>query len=413
MPWSPNPVVKINTTTVTGSTIDSVSITMGRQDITEQCGAGYASINLVDYPINSVNINDTITIQINNYSSVATTVYTGYVTDISTSVLYSGSTKVTYVTNIQALGVLSKLAIKSVNLSGYAEQLEGNRMVSVVTEAFGLKWNQLPTADTWDNYNTTSTWDQVLGVSTANISTPGLYTLYASTASDENGLDYAATVATSGMGQLYETTSGNIGYADQNDRAAYVTANGFVNISKANILANGISVDTTRNNLINDAVVYYGTAGLYAESLDTNSIDSYGKIVQQTNTFLKNLVDAQTYADRQILLNAAPSSIISGMSIQIDAPTMSSTLLNALVGTFFGMPIAVTDFDSLLYPTQWFGFVEGWTWTIDRFGAKLDLNVSDFIFSSQIIAWQDVYAGEIWSTIDPALKWEDALLGVN
>ena len=84
-----------------------------------------------------------------------------------------------------------------------------------------------------------------------------------------------------------------------------------------------------------------------------------------------------------------------------------------MVGVFFGMPIAVTDFDSLLYPTQWFGFVEGWTWTIDRFGARLDLNVSDFIFSSQIIAWQDVYAGEIWSTIDPALKWQDALLGVN
>jgi hypothetical protein len=29
------------------------------------------------------------------------------------------------------------------------------------------------------------------------------------------------------------------------------------------------------------------------------------------------------------------------------------------------------------------------------------------------VAWQDVYAGEIWSTIDPSLQWQDALLGVN
>jgi len=29
------------------------------------------------------------------------------------------------------------------------------------------------------------------------------------------------------------------------------------------------------------------------------------------------------------------------------------------------------------------------------------------------VAWQDVFAGEIWDTIDPALQWQDALLGVN
>jgi len=29
------------------------------------------------------------------------------------------------------------------------------------------------------------------------------------------------------------------------------------------------------------------------------------------------------------------------------------------------------------------------------------------------VAWQDVFAGEIWDTIDPGLQWQDALLGVN
>jgi hypothetical protein len=92
---------------------------------------------------------------------------------------------------------------------------------------------------------------------------------------------------------------------------------------------------------------------------------------------------------------------------------MTSSLLNSLVGVFFGMPISVTDFPALLYPNQFFGYVEGWEWSIDRFTARLTLNVSDFTFSAVPVAWQDVYAGEIWSTIDPSLQWQDALLGVN
>jgi hypothetical protein len=92
---------------------------------------------------------------------------------------------------------------------------------------------------------------------------------------------------------------------------------------------------------------------------------------------------------------------------------MTSSLLNSLIGVFFGMPVSVTDFPALLYPNQFFGYVEGWQWDIDRFTARLTLNVSDFTFSAVPVAWQDVFAGEIWSTIDPSLQWQDALLGVN
>jgi len=412
MPWTPDAVVKINGTAVTNYTLEGVSISMGRETIDQQSQAGYARISFKDYPQTSVAINDTIVVQIKNYSGTLVTIYTGYVTDVQASVLDAGGTNLVYVTDIICTGALSKLANKDVNSAGYSEEQDGTRMLKVVTEAFGTKWSQLPATQIWTDY-TTETWNDLLGVSTSYIDTPGTYTLYAATAELTNGYDYAAVVADSGQGQLYERTDGNLGYSDQDGRSTYVTANGFTNIPKNYILADGIAVLTSRNNLINDAIISYGNPEATSETIDATSIDLYGKIAATTTTYLKNSSDADTYGARQVLLNAYPNPVISGIGIQIDAPTMSSTLLNSLVNVFFGMPISMTDIPSLLYPTDFFGYVEGWNWTINRFTARLDLNLSDFAYSAVPVAWEDVYISETWDTLDPDLKWQDALLGVN
>ena len=412
MPWTPDAVVKINGTAVTNYTLEGVSISMGRETIDQQSQAGYARISFKDYPQTSVAINDTVVVQIKNYSGTLVTIYTGYVTDVQASVLDAGGTNLVYVTDIICTGALSKLANKDVNSAGYSEEQDGTRMLNVVTEAFGTKWSQLPTTQIWTDY-TTETWNDLLGITTTYIDTPGTYTLYAATAELTNGYDYASVVADSGQGQLYERTDGNLGYSDQDARSTYVTANGFTNIPKNHILADGIAVLTSRNNLINDAIISYGNPEATSETIDATSIDLYGKIAATTTTYLKNSSDADTYGARQVLLNAYPNPVISGIGIQIDAPTMSSTLLNSLVNVFFGMPISMTDIPSLLYPTDFFGYVEGWNWTINRFTARLDLNVSDFAYSAVPVAWEDVYIFETWDTLDPDLKWQDALLGVN
>lgn len=413
MPWSPNATVKINGTAVTNYTLEGVQINMGRDDVQQQSSAGYATIDFLNLPYTDVEIFDTITVSMDNYTGVDTTIFTGLVTDVSVSVLDAGTTN-TFITQISASGALSELAAKEANIVGYAEQKDGDRIVSVVTDTFGLKWNELPATQVWTDY-TTETWADLLGVDISAIDTPGTYDLFSSTAAPEplNALNYVQIVADSGSGYIFETTSGGIGYQDQDHRADYVSANGFVNISKNYILADGISVTTSRNDIINDVRVIYGAAQDVMQVEELDSISQYGRVTQSIETFLKNSSDADTLADRLVLLNAYPSPVIQGIQIQIDAPTMSSTLLNSLVGVFFGMPVSVTDFPALLYPNQFFGYVEGWTWNIDRFTARLTLNVSDFTFSAVPVAWQDVYAGEIWDTIDPALQWQNALLGVN
>jgi hypothetical protein len=413
VPWSPNATVKINGTAVTNYTLEGVQISMGRDDVQQQSSAGFATIDFLNLPYTDVEIFDTIQVTLDNFTGVDTTIFTGLVTDVSVSVLDAGTTN-TFITQISASGGLSELAAKEANLVGYAEQKDGDRIVSVITDTFGLKWNELPATQVWTDY-TTETWDSLLGVDISAIDTPGTYDLFSSIAAPEplNALNYVQIVADSGSGFIYETTSGGIGYQDQDARSDYVSANGFVDISKNFILADGISVTTSRNDIINDVIVVYGAAEDAVQTEELDSISQYGRVTQTVQTFLKNQTDAETLADRLVLLNAYPQPVIQGIQIQIDAPTMTSSLLNSLVGVFFGMPVSVTDFPALLFPNQFFGYVEGWEWDIDRFTARLTLNVSDFTFSAVPVAWQDVYAGEIWSTIDPSLQWQDALLGVN
>jgi hypothetical protein len=413
VPWSPNATVKINGTAVTNYTLEGVQISMGRDDVQQQSSAGFATIDFLNLPYTDVEIFDTIQVTLDNFTGVDTTIFTGLVTDVSVSVLDAGTTN-TFITQISASGGLSELAAKEANLVGYAEQKDGDRIVSVITDTFGLKWNELPATQVWTDY-TTETWDSLLGVDISAIDTPGTYDLFSSLATPEplNALNYVQIVADSGSGYIYETTSGGIGYQDQDARADYVSANGFVDISKNFILADGISVTTSRNDIINDVIVVYGAAEDAVQTEELDSISQYGRVTQTIQTFLKNQTDAETLSDRLVLLNAYPQPVIQGIQIQIDAPTMTSSLLNSLVGVFFGMPVSVTDFPALLFPNQFFGYVEGWEWDIDRFTARLTLNVSDFTFSAVPVAWQDVFAGEIWSTIDPSLQWQDALLGVN
>jgi hypothetical protein len=413
VPWSPNATVKINGTAVTAYTLEGVQITMGRDDVQQQSTAGFATIDFLNLPYTDVEIFDEVSITLDNFSGVDTTIFTGTITDVSVSVLDAGTTN-TFITQISASGGLSRLASKEANIVGYPEQKDGDRIVSVITDTFGLKWNELPATQVWTDY-TTETWNDLLGVDISDIDTPGTYDLFDSTTDPGaiNALSYVQTVADSGSGFIFETTTGGIGYQDQDHRADYVSANGFINISKNFILADGINVTTSRNDVINDAIVTYGdpTASFQTEELD--SISQYGRVTSSIETFLKDATDAETLADRIVLLNAYPQPVIQGIKIQIDAPTMTQSLLNALVGVFFGMPVSVTDFPALLFPGQFFGYIEGWEWNIDRFTATLTLNVSDFTFSAVPVAWQDVFAGEIWSTIDPGLQWQDALLGVN
>jgi hypothetical protein len=306
VPWSPNATVSINGTPVTAFTLEGVQISMGRDDVQQQSSAGFATIDFLNLPYTDVEIFDEVSITLENFAGADTTIFTGTVTDVSVSVLDAGTTN-TFITQISASGGLSKLAAKEANIVGYPEQKDGDRIVSVITDTFGFKWNEIPPTQIWDDY-TTETWNDLLGVDISDIDTPGTYDLFDSTGDPGaiNALSYVQIVADSGSGFIFETTTGGIGYQDQDHRADYVTANGFINIGKNFILADGINVTTSRNEIINDAIVTYGdpTASFETEELD--SISLYGRVTTSIDTFLKTSTDAETLADRIVLIECLP-----------------------------------------------------------------------------------------------------------
>lgn len=408
--WNPTTTITVGSNDLTSYALQGLTITLGRTDITQQAYAGFCQLTLRNCPQDLININDRV--QITLASTTATVpIFTGFVTDLNTSIVASSTNVKVVDLTINAISTLSKLASSYANTKGYSEEKDGTRMLNVISELLGTKWQELNTTQTWNNY-TTQTWNDLLGISTAQIDTPGTFNLYSVTANPEEGLSYAQTVATSGMGQLYETPSGDIGYADQDRRSDYYATYGATTLNPNYVLSDGITVNKSKYNIINDVTVNYGNPAASLNSYDSNSISEYGRVTTSVETYLKNLADAQTTADRIILLNREPEAKIEGISILLENDAITDTDRNTLINVFFGQPFKIVGLPEALYSGDFIGYVEGWNWTINRKGARLDLTLSDIAYSASLVEWQDVSALEAWNTLSNTLTWVDATLGV-
>lgn len=408
--WNPTTTITVGLNNLTSYALQGLTITLGRTDITQQCYAGFCQLVLRNCPQDLININDRIQISLNS-TTATVPIFTGFVTDLNTTITASSANVKVVDLTINAISTLSKLASSFANTKGYSEEKDGTRMLAVISELLGTKWQELNTTQTWNDY-TTQTWNDLLGISTAEIDTPGTFNLYSVTTNPEEGLSYAQTVATSGMGQLYETPSGNIGYADQDRRSDYYATNGATTLNPNYILSSGITVNKSKYNIINDVTVNYGSPAASLNSYDANSISQYGRVTTSVETYLKNLADAQTTADRIILLNREPEAKLEGISILLENDAITDADRDKLINLFFGQPFKIEGLPEALYSGDFIGYVEGWNWIINRKGAQLNLTLSDIAYSASLVEWQDVSALEAWNTLSNTLTWVDATLGV-
>lgn len=408
--WNPTTTITIAGNNLTSYTLQGLTINLGRSDITQQSYAGFCQLVLRDCPTDLININDEIQISLDTTTSTVP-IFTGFITDLNSAIVASSANVKVVDLTINAVSVLSKLAAGFANNKGYAEEKDGIRMLNVISELIGTQWQQLSTSQTWNDYST-QTWNDLLGVDVSEVDTPGTFGLYAVTADPQEGLGYAQIVANSGMGQLYENGDGSIGYADQDRRADYYSINGATTLNPNYILSDGITVNKSKYNVINNVDVSYGSPAATLNAFDPNSIAQYGLGSSSVQTFLKNTVDAQTTADRIILLNREPAPKLEGISLLLENDAITDAERDALIQIFFGQPFEIVGLPSLLYPGAFLGYLEGWSWTINRKGAKLDLTLSDIAYSASLVEWQDVSALEAWNTLSATLTWVDATLGV-
>ena len=60
---------------------------------------------------------------------------------------------------------------------------------------------------------------------------------------------------------------------------------------------------------------------------------------------------------------------------------------------------------------EWFveGFVEGWTWTLGRRNLELTMSVSNSIYSTLDVQWEDYNPLTQWQNLDNTTMWLDVI----
>jgi hypothetical protein len=410
--WAPVWRVKIDGTDVTDSVLANLTITSGRTNIYEQAQAGYCSITLIIFGQAALpyEINDTISIEVQDTSAVYVPIFGGSVVDIAVSVSQVGSSAYTQEVTITALGALARLQ-KALTNGVLSHDFDGNQIETILREVLFTQWQQVPAALQWNTYDPTTTWAQAGNNGLGEIDTPGNYELAQRSSSRIVIYDLVAALASSGLGYLYEDSSGLISYADSTHRTVYLAANGYTDLTANHALGQGITIKTRAGDVRNDITISYGQNSTnQVTDTDAASIALYGDLSQIFTTTLRHLHDAEDQAAFYLALRAYPRPIFDSITFALTNPELDNTDRNSLLNIFMGQPIALNDLPPNMSSGVFQGFVEGWTFRASYNQLNLTLLMSPLAYSLNAMRWNDVPINERWNTVSPTLQWQYATI---
>ena len=410
--WSPEWRVLINSVEYTGVVLSNLTINSGRTDINVQPIAGYCSIDILntDQSAITVAINDGLTIEVKDSTATYVPIFGGAVSDIAVEVARSGSTGYTQLTRVTALGALARLP-KATTLGVLSHDFDGDQIYTILSALLLGTWNDVPAAVTWDTYDPTTDWNGAENNGLGEIDTPGNFELYQRSSSLTDVYSLVAGLASSGLGYLYEDSSGRISYADSDHRTTYLAAEGYTLLSANEAQAVGIKLATRAGDIKNDVVLTYGNNyGSEVSSSDAVSIATYGTLKAIVNTTVRGAVDAQDQADRYIELRAYPQAKLDRVTYQLVNPEISDATRDAMISIFMGLPVQIDDLPPNMNDSQFQGFVEGWTFSASFNTLTVSVNISPLPFSIVAMKWDDVSIAETWNTLSGTLIWDDAFI---
>jgi hypothetical protein len=408
MTYTVNPKVFINDVEYSGETINGVSLTNGRETVDEQPRAGYASITLVtpDNTYPNIEIDQRVVVKVDDSSGNPVTLWTGWVSDVESGLAAWGETGWLNEQKITAVGSLSKLNRRIVGGAGYPQEFDGDRIYDIIYETAGITWATYNPAETWADVDPLLTW-QTVDILIGDIDQPGDFELTAYAAAESSGLNLAQQAAASGLGILYESPDGKINYDDYTSRTDDVSANGFADIDAEAILAAGLSSVSRLSDLANDVEVTYG-ANLNERDQNAASIALYGTYAAKVNTLLENQLDAAQRVQYYLDTRAFPRRQLSQISLALHLDQVSNLMRDSMLPMRVSKPIRIDSLPASIYPNNFAGFVEGYTWTINRNELFLTLNVSEYGFSQLEMNWLQVPPALTWADVDAALEWQEA-----
>jgi hypothetical protein len=409
MPYTIDPRIIINDVEYKDKTVNGVTLTNGRTTVDEQPRAGYATINLVtadnNYP--AIEIDQKVVVKVDDSNGNQVTLWTGWVSDIEVSLAAFGGTGRLNSQRITAVGSLSKLNRRLVGFDGYPKENDGDRIYDIIKEGAGVTWAEYqPASNTWADVNALLQWQNV-DLLIGTIDRPGDFELVSYSNGATGALALAQQAAISGLGVLYESNDGRISYDDYSSRTDDVAANGFTTIDTDSILANGLSSVSRLSDLINEIEVVYKNNQIETDTEPT-SIALYGRYAAKVNTLLELEADAEQRVKYYLETRAFPRTRLNQITLALHLDQVSNTMRDSMLPMRISEPITITGLPTSIYPEIFSGFVEGFTWTINRNELFLTLNVSEYALSQLQMNWSQVPPTERWNTVSATLEWQKA-----
>jgi hypothetical protein len=355
-------------------------------------------------------INDTISVEVQDASAVYVPIFGGSVVDIAVSVSQVGSSAYTQEVTITALGALARLQ-KALTDGVLTQDFDGNQIATILGAILFSQWQQVPAALQWSTYDPTTTWANAGNNGYGEIDTPGNYELAQRASNRTVVYDLVAALATSGLGYIGESAQGQIFYADSTHRTTYLAANGYTDLTANHALGQGITIKTRAGDVRNDLTIKYGTLSASEVSdTDPDSIALYGDLAQIITTTIKHAADATSQAAFYLALRAYPQPIFDSITYALTNPELDNGDRDALINIFMGQPIALNDLPPNMSAGVFQGFVEGWTFRASYNQLDITILMSPLAYSLQAMQWEDVPINELWNTVSPTLDWANATI---
>jgi hypothetical protein len=220
-----------------------------------------------------------------------------------------------------------------------------------------------------------------------------------------------SALATSGLGYIYEDAYGRISYADSTHRTQYLATNGYVDVSAAQALAQGIKIQTRSGDVRNDITIKYGANSSNETSdEDLASVAVFGRLGQIITTTLHDHADAVSQAAFYLTLRAFPQAMMQSITFELTNPELDDADRDSMINIFMGMPLRIADLPDNMTAGQYLGFVEGWQFQAGYNTLSVTALLSPLAYSIQALKWEEVSVSEQWNTIVGTLTWENALV---
>ena len=390
----------------------NLTITSGRTNIYEQAQAGYINLELINLDQSNVaiEINNSLTIELQDSTATFVPIFGGSVVEVAIAVAEVGSVDYAQRIKIIALGALARLP-KSLTDGVLSHDFDGDQILTILTDLLVNSWNEVPAALQWQNYDPTTQWQNAENSGLGEIDTPGSYELAQRSSSRTDVYSLVSALATSGLGYIYESATGQISYAAADHRSIYLATNGYVDLTANHAIAPGLSIQQRAGDVRNDITIKYGqNSNSETDANDPESIAIFGQLSQIFTTTLRHLHDAQDQADFYLALRSYPQFNFNDFTFELTNPELDDVDRDALINIFMGMPTRITDLPLNMASGTFLGFVEGWTWRAAYNSVSVTAIISPLAFSLQAMQWQDVAIAEQWNTISGSLDWANALV---